>query len=145
MAYDEALSNDAMEGRDTGSAAYQRAAEYVARRFRAAGLMPAGDNGTYFQTVPMHEVDVEPAGTSFVVERPGGRLRLEFLQEITVGVSEQALREGVGELVFRGYCGKDAMTDVAGKIVVCFGTQRQGCRAAQSAWRMRGRRVRWEW
>ena len=29
----EALSNDAMEGRDTGSAAYQRAAEYVANRF----------------------------------------------------------------------------------------------------------------
>ena len=32
----EALSNDAMEGRDTGSAAYQRAADYVAARFKAA-------------------------------------------------------------------------------------------------------------
>ena len=28
----EALSNDGMEGRDTGSAAYQRAAQYVANR-----------------------------------------------------------------------------------------------------------------
>ena len=122
----EALSNDTMEGRDTGSAAYQRAAEYVAARFRAAGLLPAGDDGTYFQMVPMHEVQVEPAGSSFVVERPGGKLRLEFLQEITVAASETALREGVGALAFRGYCGKDAMTDVAGKIVVCFGTQRAG-------------------
>jgi hypothetical protein len=122
----EALSGDAMEGRDTGSAAYQRAAEYVAGRFRAAGLLPAGDDGTYFQMVPMHEVQVEPAGTSFVVERPGGWLRLEFLQEITVTASETALREGMGALAFRGYCGKDAMTDVAGKIVVCFGTQRAG-------------------
>jgi hypothetical protein len=122
----EALSNDAMEGRDTGSAAYQRAAEYVAGRFKAAGLLPAGDDGTYFQAVPMHEVQVETAGTSFVVERPGGTLRLEFLQEITVAASETALREGVGALAFRGYCGKDAMTDVAGKIVVCFGTQRMG-------------------
>ena len=67
----EALSGDAMEGRDTGSAAYQRAAEYVAGRFKAAGLMPAGEDGTYFQNVPMHEVDVVPAGTSFVVERRG--------------------------------------------------------------------------
>jgi Zn-dependent M28 family amino/carboxypeptidase len=122
----EALSNDAMEGRDTGSAAYQRAAEYVAKRFKDAGLLPAGDDGTYFQMVPMHEVQVEPAGSSFVVERPGGKLRLEFLQEITVAASETALHEGVGALAFRGYCGKDAMTDVAGKIVVCFGTQRMG-------------------
>ena len=80
-----------MEGRDTGSAAYQRAAEYVAARFKAAGLLPAGDDGTYFQRVPMHEVQVEPAGTSFVVERPGGTLRLGFLQEITVAASETAV------------------------------------------------------
>jgi Peptidase family M28/PA domain len=122
----ETLSNDGMQGRDTGSAAYQRAAEYVAKRFKAAGLLPAGDDGTYFQAVPMHEVQVETAGTSFVVERPGGELRLGFLQEITVAASETTLREGAGALAFRGYCGKEAMTDVAGKIVVCFGTQRMG-------------------
>jgi hypothetical protein len=122
----EALSNDAMEGRDTGSAAYQRAAEYVAARFRAAGLAPAGAGGSYFQTVPMHEVAVEREGTSFVVERSTGRLKLDFLQEITVEASEELLRQGTGSLTFRGYCGKDAMKDVAGKIVVCFGTQRAG-------------------
>jgi Peptidase family M28/PA domain len=122
----EALSGDAMQGRDTGSVAYQRAADYVAGRFKAAGLLPAGDDGSYFQMVPMHEVDVVAAGTSFVVERPGGKLRLEFLQEITVAASESALPEGVGALAFRGYCGRDAMTEVAGKIVVCFGTQRAG-------------------
>ena len=54
----EVLSNDSMEGRDTGSAAYQRAADYVANRFKAAGLEPAGENGSYFQTVPMHEISV---------------------------------------------------------------------------------------
>ena len=59
----EALSNDSMEGRDTGSAAYQRAADYVANRFKASGLEPAGENGSYFQSVPMHEVSVTPEGT----------------------------------------------------------------------------------
>lgn len=33
----EALSNDAMEGRDIGSAGYDRAASVVAKRFAAAG------------------------------------------------------------------------------------------------------------
>ena len=123
----EALSNDGMEGRDTGSAAYQRAAEYVSRRFQQAGLKPAGENGTWFQTVPIHEIDVLPEGTSFVVTRASNEtLPLRFLEEITVAPT--AVPDGVeGALVFRGYCGRnDVGPDVAGKFVLCFGTQRQG-------------------
>ena len=52
------LSNDGMEGRDTGSPAYERAAQLVASKFAAAGLKPAGENGGWFQRVPMHEVAV---------------------------------------------------------------------------------------
>src|ERR1700757_5126482 len=54
-----ALSNDSMEGRDTGTEAYERAANYVAIEFKLAGLKPAGDNGTYFQRVPMHQIDLD--------------------------------------------------------------------------------------
>src|ERR1700735_3548148 len=75
-----ALSDDSMEGRDTGSAAYQRAADYVAKRFKAAGLSPAGGGAGYFQTVPMHEIAMEPAGTSFTLVRSGGDIPLAFLQ-----------------------------------------------------------------
>src|ERR1700691_3696414 len=76
----EALSGDDMEGRDTGTAAYQRAAEYVAARFKGAGLAPAGDGQSYFQSVPMHEVAVETEGTSFTLEREkGGALPIAFL------------------------------------------------------------------
>src|SRR3569623_180705 len=53
------LSSDAMEGRDTGSAGYERAARYVAQRFARAGLKPAGENGTWFQRVNLTEVRVE--------------------------------------------------------------------------------------
>ena len=123
----EALSGDSMEGRDTGTAAYGRAADYVARRFRAAGLEPAGDHGTFFQSVAMHEVDLTPEGTSFLVERANGsRLPLQFLQEITATPSTDMQRQGAGPLTFRGYCGAEAMADIGGKIVVCFGTQRRG-------------------
>lgn len=131
----EALSNDSMEGRDTGTAAYQRAADYVARRFQAAGLQPAGDNGTFFQTVPMHEVDVTSEGTSFVVHRPNASdLPFQFLQEITTTPSLNMPMEGSGQLTFRGYCGSDAMQDIQGKIVLCFGTQRQGLPTSADRW-----------
>ncbi len=123
----EALAGDSMEGRDTGTAAYQRAADYVAKRFAAAGLKPAGDAGSYFQTVPMHQIDLTPQGTNFTVVRAGGqRLPLRFLYEITTTPAPNMLREATGTLTFRGYCGAEAMGDVAGKIVVCFGTQRTG-------------------
>ena len=96
----EALSGDAMEGRDTGSAAYQRAAEYVAGRFRAAGLKPAGEDG-YFQSVPMHEVAVDAAGTSFtLVRQSGAQVPIEFLQQITIGAAANlpAETEGCADL-----------------------------------------------
>ena len=122
-----ALSNDGMEGRDTGSAAYQRAADYVANRFKAAGLSPAGENGSYFQTVPMHEIAVVPEGTRFtLVGANGAETAVRFLQQITITPAENLAVQFEAPLTFRGYCGKEAMTEIAGKIVVCFGTQRQG-------------------
>ena len=123
----EALSSDAMQGRDTGSAAYQRAAEYVAQRFAAANLKPAGEAGTFFQSVPLHEVAITPEGTSFTLIRASGPEKsLAFLQQITLAAAANLPAELEAPLTFRGYCGKDAMQEIAGKIVVCFGTQRQG-------------------
>jgi hypothetical protein len=123
----ESLSGDSMEGRDTGSAAYQRAAEYVAARFKAAGLQPAGENGSYFQAVPMHEVAVMPEGTSFTLVHPdGSETALRFLQQITITPVEDLPTRVEAALTFRGYCGKDAMVDIAGRFVVCLGTQREG-------------------
>jgi hypothetical protein len=122
----EALSGDDMEGRDTGSAAYQRAAEYVAGRFRVAGLQPAGDRGTYYQSVGMHEV-VAGDGTSFTVVRTGGsKLPLEFLQQITITPAANMPVEAEAPLTFRGYCSKDEMEEIAGKIVVCFDSHSKG-------------------
>lgn len=123
----EALSGDDMEGRDTGSPAYQRAADYVAKRFKAAGLRPAGENGSYFQSVPMHEIAAAPPGTDFTLVRPdGSQTKLRYLEEITYEpeVGAPALLDGA--LTFRGYCGRNEMGSVAGKIVVCFGNRRAG-------------------
>jgi hypothetical protein len=123
----EALSGDEMEGRDTGSAAYQRAADYVAERFKAAGLQPAGDNGSYFQDVTMHQLGVDPKRTKLTVTRDNGStLSIPFLDEFSVAPSRSLGSRIEGRVTFRGYCGKDAMQEIAGKFVLCFGTKRKG-------------------
>ena len=90
----EALSGDDMEGRDTGTAAYQRAADYVAARFKGAGLAPAGDGQSYFQSVAMHEVAVEPEGTSFTLERvKGGALPMPCIRRSRANSPARVSRE----------------------------------------------------
>ena len=123
----ELLSGDAMEGRDTGSPAYLRAAALVSKRFAAAGLKPAGDNATFFQQVSLHELAVTSATLS-LVHPDGTNQTIPFLTQFTLTPSPDMaeLESAQAALTFRGYCGKDAMADIAGKIVVCFGTQRAG-------------------
>jgi hypothetical protein len=118
------LSNDAMEGRDTGTAAYERAARLVASRFHAAGLKPAGENDTWFQRVPMHEIRIERAKLS-VGNRP-----LVFLHELTVNPAAGMPVRVDAPLAYGGYCAGDALGDVRGKIVICHGTHRAGLPSA---------------
>ena len=48
-----------MEGREAGTPGFDRAADYIKNRFETLGLLPAGDNGSYFQDVPMVEFERE--------------------------------------------------------------------------------------
>ena len=114
------LSSDAMEGRDTGSAAYMRAARLVASKFAAAGLKPAGDSGTWFQAVLMREVSVKGASV-----RVGGR-PLIFLHDLTISPTDATPPSVNALLAYGGYCGADRLGEVRGKIVICHGTHRQG-------------------
>jgi hypothetical protein len=47
------LASDQLEGRGTGQRGGDIAADYIASQFASYGLKPAGENGTYFQGVPM--------------------------------------------------------------------------------------------
>src|SRR5512140_2038163 len=44
------LAGDEMQGRGNGTPELNKAAEYIAGRFAAAGVQPGGDDGTFFQT-----------------------------------------------------------------------------------------------
>jgi Zn-dependent M28 family amino/carboxypeptidase len=123
----EALSGDDMEGRDVASPGYDRAARLVADRFKRAGLKPAGDNGTWFQEVPLHEVEVVKEGTSFTLIRDeGAEVPLAFLKQISVRAADDLPSMVQASLVFRGYCAPEDLTEVKGKVVVCFNTRRKG-------------------
>ncbi len=121
-----ALANDAMQGRDTGSEAYERAAKYVAAQFAAAGLKPAGDNGTFFQRVPMHQVDLDTARSSIeILHDPAfsgsaGTLPLQLLQQVTLAPREGLPSLTTSSMVFVGYGIPDAATDLKGKVAVFF-------------------------
>jgi len=51
--YIEWMARDEMEGRKTLTQGYRKAADWVADNFRKWGLEPAGEDGTYFQDVPI--------------------------------------------------------------------------------------------
>jgi putative aminopeptidase FrvX len=60
-----AIADDSMGGRRSGSVGDFKTADYVAAEFRRLGLRPAGDGGTWFQTVPFYFA--APAAPSLAV------------------------------------------------------------------------------
>ena len=127
-----ALSGDAMEGRDTGSPGHARAVALVAARFKAAGLKPAGDAGGFTQSVPLHEIKVEAAGTSMaIIGADGSVTNLRFLHDMTPRAAPGLPARLEAGMVFAGYCGAGEMTpDVRGRIAVCFANRRAGLPSA---------------
>lgn len=55
------LSSDLLEGRGPGTRGDEIASAYMAAQFEAAGLQPAGDDGTYFQKVSLVGIDLDAA------------------------------------------------------------------------------------
>ena len=47
------FADDSMMGRETGTRGHLISTDYIAREVRRLGLQPAGDSGTFFQTVPL--------------------------------------------------------------------------------------------
>lgn len=116
------LASDEMKGRAPGTPEYDRAAAYVADQMRAAGLQPAGDDGTYLQRVPLASAVPAGKGSLTAVGRP----KLIFGSDYLTSTSflEPDLRRS-GEIVFVGRGVVDAANgiddyaglDVRGRIV----------------------------
>ena len=122
------LSSDAMEGRGVGQKGGDLATEYLARQFAQAGAKPAGDDGTYFQKVPLVGVETQP-GSQISAAAGARRVDFRWLDDF-VGVDERQRPSGTfeGDAVFVGH-GIAAPewkwddfkgVDVSGKVLVLF-------------------------
>ena len=70
------LADTTWTGRGPGTKGLGLAAEWLAKRFKDAGLEPLGDQGTYLQAFDIH-TGVKLAGTNRLETRRGGPWRLE--------------------------------------------------------------------
>lgn len=123
------LADDAREGRMTGTAGHEAAAQYVADRFAELGLEPGGEDGTWFQHVPLISYRIDNDSTSVITHRDGVDSTLVYRDDYTMGGDKVREETSVrGEVVYVGY-GVHAPelgysdydgVDVEGKIVALF-------------------------
>jgi hypothetical protein len=98
------LSDDLLEGRGTGTRGHEIAARFVASEFEKTGLEPAGENGPYFQSVPLRSIQVDNEQTILSISRTGKEQELTFGQDF-VALGDSARIETLVEapIVFVGY------------------------------------------
>ena len=58
-----AFADDSMQGREAGTIGNVKGTNFIAAQVKKLGLQPAGENGTYFQTVPLVSKGVNPNST----------------------------------------------------------------------------------
>jgi len=98
------LSHDLLEGRGTGQRGGDIAAEYIATQFWLDGLKPAGENGTFFQNVPMAGITPVPETTFEFVPRRGEAMQLKPLEEyVAYDQTEHSADDIDSEIVYVGY------------------------------------------
>ncbi len=57
------IASDELEGRDTPSRGLDIAAMFIAQHLSSWGIKPAGDDGSYFQKIPLRLVKIDSQGT----------------------------------------------------------------------------------
>jgi Zn-dependent M28 family amino/carboxypeptidase len=98
------LSADDFEGRGPGQGGDGKTVDYLVARFKAAGLMPGGPNGSWLQDVPLTRFDrVDPASVTLALEG-GAAPALLVGRDITLSSHRVGRNRLVGApIVFLGY------------------------------------------
>jgi hypothetical protein len=124
------LADDLLEGREAGTRGYDLAALYIANQYRALGLTPAGDQGSWYQAVPMRRVSRLGEGARLTLKRGSRSTEFTFIDQWMPGSNANAESASLSApLVFVGHgvhapeLGYDdfAGVDLNGKIAVYVG------------------------
>jgi Zn-dependent M28 family amino/carboxypeptidase len=99
------LSDDALQGRGTGQKGGDMAADWIAAQLKSYGVMPAGDQGTYFQQVNFFGVTTDPKQTTFTfVPKSGPEIALKFADDYVANDQTHAQKSQIdAPLVYVGY------------------------------------------
>jgi Zn-dependent M28 family amino/carboxypeptidase len=122
------LADDLLEGRGPGTRGGDIAAQYIGTQFALYGLQPAGDNGTFFQKVPLYAVHTIEDQTKFsFVPQNGTPIALTYGSDYVTKDQTGAVSADIdAPIVFVGY-GIDAPeyhwndfadVDVKGKVLL---------------------------
>ncbi len=122
------FADDSMMGRQVGRYGNEKATDYIASEVKRLGLLPGGDNGTYFQVMPYHLRKYTEHSKLTVDGNP-----LEWNKDwIAVASSGQRAPRAINNasIIFGGIEG-DTSTQItaaeaAGKVVVLLPGQRRG-------------------
>jgi hypothetical protein len=99
-----AVAHDSMIGRATGTIGHIKVTDYIAAEMKRLGLRPAGDNGTYFQSVPFVKRVIKDASVAvdgrsfkvwddFVPVHPGAAFRaIDGAQVVFGGIAQDTMK-----------------------------------------------------
>lgn len=118
-----ALAADEMEGRGTMQPGGDRAAKWIAEKFKDLGLKPLGDNGSYLQSIKFKETVLTPK-TKFEVN--GEKFKLGKDYAFVPLPFEKKDGNVIAETIFVGYgmqasdarLNSDVTSKIRGKIVI---------------------------
>jgi len=98
------LSDDLLEGRDTGARGHEIASLYIAAEFERYGLTPAGDNGTYMQRVNFVQAKIDQSSIKLSLIGSQGNMALSYPKHFLTSPNPvNEITQMTGKLVFVGY------------------------------------------
>ena len=68
------FADDSMQGREAGTIGNVKGTDYIAGEVKRLGLVPAGDSGGYFQTLPFKTRATDPTSTVTVAGSQTGNV-----------------------------------------------------------------------
>jgi Zn-dependent M28 family amino/carboxypeptidase len=97
------LASDDFEGRGPGTPGEEKSVQYIKSQFERIGLKP-GNNGEWFQTVPMVETTADPA-TTLKLTVDGKPRELKMGSDMVIGTTngQPEVKIDASPLVFVGY------------------------------------------
>lgn len=99
------LSDDSLQGRGTGQKGGDLAANWIAAQFKSYGLLPAGDHGTYFQSIGFYGITTDQKQSHLeFVPKSGQPMILKFADDyVTTDLTHSEKSEIDAPLVYVGY------------------------------------------